>query len=370
MSKWVFSAGFLLVLWLPIVNMVTGFPKQPTLEENRKPTPFPIFKSWGSISQYTRGSVNWFDDNYGFRDFLIRLKTQVDYSLFGMSTRVHVGSDGWLFYRSVMDVEKPRVEIVLKKDADAVVEGTRRLANTLAARGVKLIIMVAPMKDVYYSESLPKTARRLSAPRQVDLLQDRFRSMKEIVFLDSETILKEVSSRRHVFHKTDFHWNDPAAFEVAKALVNELGQFEGKANPVWAHKLEVEEKSFSGGEAKFMPIFFPPAEIGLFVKSNWIQPPYKYVEKRQPFDWIYELDEADDDRLLAPIVVLGDSFFDGMMRSGMGLYFKKISQANWNRASLNDVLGNLPEGTRYLLLEFIEVSTGSYAGLAAERLGK
>ena len=158
-------------------------------------------------------------------------KTQIDYSVFGMSTRVHVGSNGWLFYRSVMDIQKPNIELSLRKNSDAVVEGTRQLAISLASQGVQLIIMIAPMKDVYYSEFLPSTAKRLPDPRQIDLLQNRLRSMKEIIFLDSAVILKEVAKQRLVFHKTDFHWNDPAAFEVARVLVNKLADWKEKRIP-------------------------------------------------------------------------------------------------------------------------------------------
>ena len=366
MSRLLVLIGFMLLLWGPMAQMVTGLPHQPAaVDENRKLAPAPVLRSWGDIHQYTGDIVKWFNDHFGFRDFLIRFKTQIDYSVFGMSARVHVGSDGWLFYRSVMDVQKPQIELSLRKDADAVVEGTRQLATALAAKGVKLVIMVAPMKDVYYSAHLPNTAKPLPNPRQVDLLQDRFRAMKEIIFIDSAAILKETASKRNVFHKTDFHWNDPAAFEVARSLVNEIGKSEGKANPVWTHKLEIEEKSFSGGEASFMPIFFPPKENGLFVKATWMDPPYNYVEKKNSFDWIYEVKKPNGWEL-PPLTVLGDSFFDGMIRSGMGIYFKKIYRANWNKTDLKELVGNLPSDSNYLFLEFIEVANGAYAGLASE----
>lgn len=367
MSRLLVLIGFMLLLWVPMAQMVTGLPRQPAaVDENRKLAPAPILRSWEEAHQYTGEAVKWFNDHFGFRDFLIRSKTQIDYSVFGMSSRVHVGSDGWLFYRSVMDVEKPRVELILRKDADAVIEGTRQLAAALASRGVKLVIMVAPMKDVYYSAHLPNTAKQLPHPSQVDLLQDRFRAMKDIIFIDSAAILKETAKKRTVFHKTDFHWNDPAAFEVARSLVNEIGKSEGKANPVWAHQLEIEERPSSGGEASFMPIFFPPTEKALFVKPNWIQPLYNQVEKKFPFEWVYDIKEPTGNEL-PPITVLGDSFFDGMMRSGMGIYFKKIYRANWNNTNLKEIMSNLPSDSRYLFLEFIEVANGAYAGLAAER---
>jgi hypothetical protein len=365
-ARLVFLSGFMLILWSPMVLMVTGLPHLPKLDENRKLTSAPVLQSWHTINQYTRDSVKWFDDNFGFRDFLIRAKTQIDYSVFNISDKVHIGSDGWLFYRSVMDVEKPNIEIILRKDADAIIEGTQQLANTLAARNIKLIIMIAPMKDVFYSEHLPNTAKKLPNPHQVDYLQDRLRSMKEIIFLDSTAILREVASKRNVFHKTDFHWNDPAAFEVARVLVNEIGKIEGKTNPVWGHNVEIEEKTYSGGEATFLPIFYPPIEKGLFVKPNWIQPPYKYAEKKLPFEWIYEI-KTPTEQELQPIAVIGDSFFDGMLRSGVCIYFKKVYKAHWHSTSLKELVSNLPADVRYLFIEFIEVNRKAYLELTKER---
>ncbi|MEO6292392.1 MAG: hypothetical protein ABIO88_07190 [Burkholderiaceae bacterium] len=363
--KWLGIFVFTLLLWLPAAQMVTGFPRQPPIDENRKLAPAPILNTWKDTHQYIGMAVKWFDDHFGYRDFLIRSKTQIDYSVFGISTKVHVGSDGWLFYRSVMDIEKPQVELALRKNADEVVEGTRKLANALAARGVKLVIMVAPMKDVLYPKYLPSTAKQLPQPRQVDLLQARFRAMKEIIFIDSTVILQEAAKQRSVFHKTDFHWNDPGAFDVARSLVNEIGRTEGKAVPVWAHKLNIEERIFSGGEATFMPIFFPPEEHGLFVKPSWILPPHIYTEKKVPYEWIYEAQESTGNQL-PPITVIGDSFFDGMSRSGIAVYFKKIYRTNWNSANLNELVSDLPSDTKYLFLEFIEVSSIAYKSLAAE----
>ena len=73
----------------------------------------------------------------------------------------------------------------------------------------------------------------------------------------------------------------------------------------------------------FLPIFFPPKENALFVKKNWLEPEYIYKEKIPPFEWIYE-NKLPTNNELSTMVVLGDSFFDGMMRSGLGIYFKKI----------------------------------------------
>jgi hypothetical protein len=366
MSRVLFLIGFVLILWMPMVQMVSRVVPMPALDENRALARAPVLPSWSAVDDYARGAVSWFNDHFGFREFLIRLKTQIDYSVFGMSTRIHIGDDGWLFYRSVVDIQQPHIERTLRNDADAIVEGTRRLANVLASRGVQLVVMVGPMKNVFYSDHLPASAPRLPERRQIDQLQDRFRSMEEIVFLDANAILREVMKTRHVFHRTDFHWNDPAAFEVTKALVGQLEKLEGRTEPVWEHPLEIVERVESGGEATFMPIFFPPTETSLFVKPNWTQPPYDYTDKQAPFEWVYAMKEPTA-RPLPPMTVLGDSFFDGMLRSGIWSQFTKIYRARWSATILQELVDNLPPDTRFFFVEFTETSGHAFTSLATLR---
>ena len=43
------------------------------------------------------------DDRSGFRDLFIRMKNQIDYSIFNVSRKVYVGSEGYLFNRNLTD---------------------------------------------------------------------------------------------------------------------------------------------------------------------------------------------------------------------------------------------------------------------------
>ncbi|NMM25964.1 MAG: hypothetical protein HHJ12_01460 [Glaciimonas sp.] len=373
MARIIFLLGFITVLWLPLVQMRYGFFNETPLAENRKLAPLPELSGWRHLDRSAKDGIKWFDDHFGFRDTLIRAKTQIDYSVLGISSRIHIGTDGWLFYRSVMDVEKPATELMLRgageggsaSNSDAVVAGARALAGKLAARGVQLIVMVAPMKDVYYGSHLPRTARQLPQPQQITLLQQRLQQIPGLMYLDSAPILRQVAQSRTVFHRTDFHWNAPAAFAVSQALVNRLGQREGHAQPVWQHTLEIERRAFSGGEASFMPLFFPPTEQGLFVRKNWVEPAHHVVRKQAPFEWIY-VSEQPQAAPLGTMVVLGDSFFDAMEESGTQIYFSKLYRARASDANLDSVLAALPSDTRYFLLEFIEVSNAAMMNLAQQ----
>lgn len=218
---------FLLIafLWLPLVQMAIGFQRSPPVDENRSLAPRPNFSNM-QLDKFASSAVNWFNDHYGLRDFFIRAKTQVDFSIFGMSSRIYIGKDGWLFYKSVIDREQPTVELLLQKKSQDVLKGISFLAAELKKKNIRLVLTIGPMKNVFYGDQLQGVTKPLEIGRQVNLLEDQLRLMDNIIFIDSVRILKGVMNQRAVFHKTDFHWNDPAAYEVAKSLVNQLSAVE------------------------------------------------------------------------------------------------------------------------------------------------
>src|SRR5690242_19550212 len=102
-----FVAAFFLMSVLPLVAMATGLSITSPVQENRTLAPPPRWSTPPDFTALTQQADRWFTDHFGLRSFFIRLKTQIDLSVFHTSNRVHIGSDGWMFYRSVMDVEKP-----------------------------------------------------------------------------------------------------------------------------------------------------------------------------------------------------------------------------------------------------------------------
>jgi hypothetical protein len=132
---------FIGLLLLPALQMATGWLPTDPLNENRRLAPWPSASALHRPSR-TLGQLSlWFQDHYGLRDILVRTKTQIDFSVFGVSDRVYFGSDGWLFYRSVIDVEHPQLARLSDADLDRIITRFSQLRDTLAARGIKLIVV-------------------------------------------------------------------------------------------------------------------------------------------------------------------------------------------------------------------------------------
>jgi hypothetical protein len=73
----------------------------------------------------------------------VRLRNQIDYSLFRHSDRLFIGKDGTLFLRETFDIL-----IDYERGGDACQQGVRAkiktLARYLARRGIRLVIVTHP----------------------------------------------------------------------------------------------------------------------------------------------------------------------------------------------------------------------------------
>lgn len=355
----VFIALFALLLLLPGLQMLTHLIPVAPLDENRARAPFPRL---AEPAELTAGLEKWFNDSYGLRDLLIRAKTQLDYSVFHTSDRVHIGRRGWFYYRSVIDQQEPAVEALGDSNLDTAIGTFARLRDWLGARGIRLVVQTNQMKDRFYPEFLPAEAGFARTRHRFDEFRARLATLPGITYLDTTPLLLGLRRERQVFHKTDFHWNDPAAFEAARQLVDTLAGQEGLPVPFWKPRLRIIERRISGGEAMFMPLFRLPTEDALFVAPDWDDSLMVHEYKLAPFEWRKTVREPHPP-LLSPTVIYGDSFIDGMVRSGLASHFFRISAARADSASLLDVLQALPKDTRTLVVEFIEVSLPSWVAM-------
>jgi hypothetical protein len=350
--------GFALIGLFPAFQSVLHVLPDRPLEENRKPAPLPD-RAKLSLHAYLMGWQFWFNDRYAGRNLLIRLKTQIDYSVFSYSNRIYIGRNGWLFYRGVIDTQKTAVDQLPDASYDQIIHNIKDLNQRLASRGVRLLVMDNELKDEFYPEQLPASVSRRPISPRYHKLRARLAKETGAEYVDSSAILHALKAQRSVFHKTDFHWNDPAAFAVAQAVVDRIAKLAGPPYQAWRWPLEITYAPNSGGEAAFMPLIWPANETALFVKKTWPDLPRDYRGPDTPFEFSV-VHKVEDPTLLPGIVVFGDSFFDGMLRSGFAEHFQSIHRARIYQATLDQVLTALPKNTKFFLLQFIETSTPSY----------
>ena len=352
---------FFFLLLLPGLQMVTGFPRVPLLDENRNrerpPDLSEITKPIALLSQ----AQKWFADHYGYRDWLIRAKTQIDYSVFGVSDKVYTGNEGWLYHRNIMDNEEPAEEAMTDQQLDELIAQFVLLRDFLKSHGIRLIVVTNEMKDRFYPEYLPRAARLRLPRHRFEDFKGKLRQVGEIIYIDSTKILEPLKSTRRIFHKTDLHWNDPAAAAVAQTLVDTVAGLEGREVPFWRYPLNLKILEMSGGEARFLPLFYPPTEQALAIDPNPAEGSYQFVSPERPFFKEIIRKTGQNNETLPAVMLYGDSFMDGMLRAGL---LGRFDTTYRMQLPMRDVWGQLPSDVRYFIYQFIEIRLPS--GLVTE----
>ena len=241
-------------LVVPLVQtLVPVFPNMVApLEERRQPLPFPsprlLLQANGNFAD---GLNAWFDDRVGFRDLFIRTKNQIDYSLFGTSRKVYVGKDGWLFDREPVD---PLGELTPAK-MTALEQSFVTLAEMLAHRGIRLVVVAHPDKVRIYPEMAPPSMPLPQPNDNVSRLRQFLASQPSLIFVDAEAILRKEKSRtsERLFAKTDLHETEVGALPVVKEIIARIAEAEGRPEIRWQEDFKLAHEIWGpGNEGRFL----------------------------------------------------------------------------------------------------------------------
>ena len=350
-----FLVIFAILLWLPLFQQYSQFFRIQPHNENRNRVQVPTdFKSLIMGRQdFPSRFEAYYNDNYGFRDFLIRLKNQLNYSLFEKSDQVIIGKSSFLFYRRVVENDEIQVERRIDQELPKLLGKLHKLATILKKQGAQLVILPMPLKNSIYPELLPRYAPHRPSPLAIQRFITELKNQPEILVLDTYSQMMSLKSQIPVFHKTDFHWNDVAGSEVGKAFVNLLGMELGLGQ-IWTHSVSVERNILSeGGQTVAMAIYKPIVEETLFARV----PPTRHSgtftsTPNQANTWRYTQPDLERIRLIPATVMFGDSFADAFLRVGFLRYFKSFQK--YYIKELKENISHLQKDVKFVVMEFIE----------------
>ncbi|MBB3179825.1 alginate O-acetyltransferase AlgX-related protein [Variovorax sp. Sphag1AA] len=357
-----FIGAFLALTLLPGIQMLTRIASDEPVNEQRFLAPEP---KTDDLSKLPARANAWFSDHFGLRSLMIRIKAEIDYRVFRFSDRVHIGKDGYLFYRNTLDNNKPTIERKLEAAQPAMVRNLQHYAEALDRKGIRLIVSVNLLGDRFFPEKLPDDVASRTPLRRIDSFIEQIAAIPNLTFIDTTALLRADEKVRPIFHRTDFHWNDPASFSTAKAMVAEIGRIEGRAQSPWSHELKYDTREFSGGVALFMPLFHPLTEVSIFTHDNWKVPKgFKRDFNVGAYEKVTTSDPSNQG-LLPKTYVIGDSFMDCIERNGFSEYFAETYRLRWGpNLTVSKITEAIPHGTRSMVWQFIEVNQPVFDGLA------
>lgn len=213
----------ILVLLFPEMQRSTGWIASAPLKGVFQVDSFPLLtnESWLK-GDFQSGMAPAYNDRVGFRSDLIRLRNQVDFSLFRLANaeRIVVGKRGYLLAEQYLDA-------VMGKDyvGEALISEKVKLltevGNALWQRKGKLLVLVFPPdKGTFYPESIPD--RYLSGKKPVTNYSMYTRELEasgaNFIDFNHDFLQRKEHSRYILYPKTGIHWSNYGALLAADSL--------------------------------------------------------------------------------------------------------------------------------------------------------
>lgn len=220
-------AVFLAMLGVPLVLM------SPTAwdadAERREPaSPPAVNLILDDPAKFTAAAEDFFNDHFGLRRTLVRLRNFIDVRLFRTSPTpsVVMGSGDWLFFAGDGSMEDHAGRRTLTaSDLKAWRDAVARRRDALAAQGIVYVLAIAPNKQTVYPELLPS---RRGVSRAMQFADDlRGTDLADnIVFL--APVLAAAKAEGDLYQHLDSHWNARGAYIAFRAIMERAERLGGR----------------------------------------------------------------------------------------------------------------------------------------------
>lgn len=299
-------------------------------------------------------------DNIGWRSIMIRSKNELDYRLFGVSSRVYFGNNDFYFLRRWGDERFPLLQQILQDPVQH--HQLRQLIQTTnatyAAHNIHMILVIAPSKDILYPENLPWYAPRYDS-QMVKNLEAELRDAGVDVIPVTAILQQHKQDVPLLYHQRDFHWNDIAAYYVAQEIVARVAHGADRTTP-WPSATPVYHAIWKDAtDQHFAALLLNrdvyPRSYGIDAvrpgQATWNNESYAnqdYVVWRAPI--------ALPQPALPNLAILGDSFSVYFRNVGMEWYFDSIMATSGTIDSPTIIQTLQHNNVKYVVVQVRDVS--------------
>jgi hypothetical protein len=220
---------------IPGLGTTLGLGRGSSVTENRALARLPTIQWMGaSIRDVPDQWVRYFEDNFAFRQLLVRWQAAFRLNVLGVSPSEAVikGRDGWLFYAqdgALQDYVEER--LFTPRELEIWRQTLQDTNDRLGERGVVYLFVVSPDKHLVYPEFMPRAIRGAATSR-IDQLIEYLATYSTVTVLDLRPALLDAKSHERLYHRTDTHWNDRGAFVAYQQIMTALGKSLPGLSPV------------------------------------------------------------------------------------------------------------------------------------------
>jgi hypothetical protein len=216
-------AGILIILFAPMLFMQLSFikimPLRGAITKIEKPKL--TFATWFS-EDFQAGSEKYLNQNFGFRNFFVRLNNQLKYTLFNtaQANGVIIGKQQYLYEESYILAYLGK-DFIGEKEIAEQMRKLRTIQDSLKKHNIDIILAFAPGKGSFYPEYIPDKYDTIKSitNHQVYVEQAKLNQVNYIDF-SSWFINKKDTSKYHLYPKTGIHWSYYGANIATDSLVS------------------------------------------------------------------------------------------------------------------------------------------------------
>ena len=217
---------------MPTIQQFTGVFHLPSLrgEVIKSAKPVFSFDSYRS-NKYQDEAETYLSENFGFKEWAIRLYNQYAWSLFGIyhNSTIKIGRDNWIYneelvrdhYESLMyKYASTKEELQQRLDVEAL--RLYKLQEVLKEYGVNLFVCMTPAKDIIFPEYLPENdgSYREEGLHAYDYYANKFKELG-INNIDLCALFQEMKGNVDypLYPKSGSHWSDIAVAHITDTLI-------------------------------------------------------------------------------------------------------------------------------------------------------
>lgn len=167
-------------------------------------------------------------NNTGFNGELVRLRNQIDYSVFGnINTSLTLGKEGYIFDPNYI-YARTGVDLLPDSVRKHKSELIKNVSLFLDSLNIPLLFCIAPNKANYYSEYLPEFSPRSENTNQAYFSEQMQLSGYHVINFDSWFIKLKPSAEFPLIPKYGAHWSTYGAVFAADSILKTISSLKQK----------------------------------------------------------------------------------------------------------------------------------------------
>jgi hypothetical protein len=310
--------GILVVLLLPMIQQHVHYFESEPLKGHQVPAE----QAWFSIDGwyngwYQEGYEKWHSENIGFRNDLVRLHNQIEYSAFrNVSVKeVVVGKENYLYEENYLKAYTGK-DYVGKTQIAITVERIKGLQDSLEKKGITLVICLAAGKASFFPEYIPDSYGPASDSTNYKVYSAMLKQ-KNVNLIDCNAWFMSMKGKTEfpLYPRTGIHWSRYGSLLVVDSLISwvEHKRNVDMPNVIWESTVLSDS------------LQSPDDDIGSAMNLIW---PLKHYAMGYP---VYHFEDTVG-KAKVKMMTLSDSFFWSMFDIGLAPgSFEEISFYYYNQ---------------------------------------